>query len=121
MTATPTCGGEFENGWIVFEDIDGDIVVDAGEPILKQFPPTALDVVINSAGANDYFSFAPTGQGRGNIASAGTAVTTLVMCDSRGNVTASGGMSAGRVLVVTPLGRATVLREVAQVTFHGGC
>jgi prepilin-type N-terminal cleavage/methylation domain-containing protein len=120
MNATPACGGQFEDGWIVFEDLDGDIAVDAGESILKAFPPTRNGVAIDSQGATDYFSFAATGLGRGDIGGV-TAVTKMMICDDRGNSTAAGGYSAARVLVVTPLGRATVLREEAQVAFHGGC
>lgn len=119
--AIPSCGGEFEDGWIVFEDRNGDIVVDVGEPIIRRFPATAVGVTIDSRGADDYFSFAATGQGRGNVASAGTAVTTMMLCDVRGNDTAAGGHSAARALVVTPLGRATVLRDKSQIAFHGGC
>lgn len=121
MAVLPTCGGEFENGWVVFEDRDGDIVVDAGEPIIRRFPPTADGVTIASGGSPDYFSYASTGQGRGDVLGPVTAVSTAILCDARGNTTAAGGHSAARVLVVTPLGRATVLREKSQVTFHGGC
>lgn len=120
MADAPTCGGEFEAGWIVFEDNDGDIAVDGGEAILHRFPPTHDSIIIKTTGPDDYFSFAPTGLGRGNIT--GTEpVASIVICDVRGNVTAAGGSSAARVLVVTPLGRATVLRETEQITFHGGC
>jgi len=119
MNVTPACGGQFEDGWIVFEDRDGDIVVDAGEPVLKTYPPVANGVAIDSQGAVDYFSFAASGLGRGNVS--GVAVTRMVLSDDRGNRTAAGGYSSARVLVVTPLGRATVLREESQVTFHGGC
>lgn len=120
MAAIPTCGGELEAGWIVFEDRDGDIVVDAGEPILRRFPPVAEGIVINTTGPDDYFSFASTGLGRGNVT--GTPpVLTAVICDERGNVTGSGGKSAARVLVVTPLGRAAVLGDKAQIALHGGC
>lgn len=115
----PVCGGEFENGWIVFQDTDGDIAVDAGEAVLQRYPPTPLGVTINSQGATDYFSFAPTGQGRGNVS--GTAVSQLVLCDDRGNVLGGSGYSSARALVVTPLGRAAVLRDIAQVTAQGGC
>jgi type IV fimbrial biogenesis protein FimT len=116
----PTCGGELEAGWIVFEDTDGDIVVDAGEPIIKRFGPIREGIVINTPGPDDYFSYASTGLGRGNVT--GTAPLDVAMlCDVRGNVTGGGGKSTARVLVVTPLGRATVLASEAQVAFHGGC
>jgi type IV fimbrial biogenesis protein FimT len=120
MTALPTCGGELEAGWVVFEDRDGDIVIDGGEPIIRRFPATSASIFINTVGPDDYFSFASTGLGRGNVT--GTApLSVMILCDVRGNVTAAGGKSAARVLVVTPLGRAAVLREVAQVAFQGGC
>jgi type IV fimbrial biogenesis protein FimT len=120
MTANPTCGGELEAGWIVFMDLDGDIVVDAGETILRQSPAVDTRIVINTVGPDDYFSFAPTGLGRGNVT--GTPpLATMVLCDDRGNIRGGGGKSTARVLVVTPLGRATVLADEGQITFHGGC
>lgn len=120
MAVLPTCGGELEAGWIVFEDRNGDITVDAGEPILRRFPPVTGDIVINTPGPDDYFSYASTGLGRGNIT--GTPpLATMILCDVRGNVLGGSGRSTARVLVVTPLGRATVLADVAQVAFHGGC
>ncbi len=117
---TPTCGGELEAGWVVFEDRNGDIVVDVGEPILRRFPAVSAGITINTVGPDDYFSFASTGLGRGNVT--GTApLATMVLCDPRGNITGGGGKSTARVLIVTPLGRATVLADEAQVAFHGGC
>jgi type IV fimbrial biogenesis protein FimT len=120
MVALPTCGGELEAGWVVFEDRDGDIVVDAGEPILRRFPAIGNDIVVNTTGPDDYFSFAATGLGRGNVT--GTApLATMMLCDPRGNIRGGGGKSTARVLIVTPLGRATVLADEGQVAFHGGC
>jgi type IV fimbrial biogenesis protein FimT len=129
MDDPPSCGGEFEDGWIVFVDddldgiieaSDGNIVVDTDEAILRRFPARHDSLNIDTTGMGDYFSYAATGLGRGNVT--GTPpVTTAIICDVRGNVTASGGRSAARVLVITPLGRATVLRDEDQVTFHGGC
>ena len=122
MAVLPTCGGELEAGWIVFEDRNGDITVDAGEPILRRFPPVTGDIVINTPGPDDYFSYASTGLGRGTITPPGTPpLATMVLCDDRGNVLGGSGRSTARVLVVTPLGRATVLADVGQVAFHGGC
>ena len=120
MAAVPTCGGELEAGWIIFEDRNGDIAVNGADSVLRRFPPVANAIAINTTGPDDYFSYAPTGLGRGNIT--GTApVATMVLCDDRGNVRGGGGKSTARVLVVTPLGRATVLADESQITFHGGC
>ena len=122
MAANPTCGGELEAGWIVFEDRDGDITVDGGEPILRRFPAVTAGIVINTVGPDDYFSFASTGLGRGNV-NGTPPLAAMVLCDVRGNQpnAGGGGKSAARVLVVTPLGRATVLGDEGQITFHGGC
>ena len=120
LAALPTCSGGLEAGWVIFEDTDGDITVDAGEAVLRRFPAIENGIVINTTGPDDYFSFASTGMGRGNIT--GTApLATMVLCDPRGNVTGGGGKSTARVLIVTPLGRAMVLADEAQVAFHGGC
>ena len=118
--ALPVCGGELEAGWVVFEDRDGDIVVDAAEPVLRRFPAVDGAIDVKTVGPDDYFSFASTGLGRGNIL-ASPALSTMVLCDVRGNIRGGGGKSTARVLVVTPLGRASVLADEGQVTFHGGC
>lgn len=120
MDDPPSCGGEFEDGWIIFQDDDGDIVVDAGEAILRRLPARHESLNIDTTGMGDYFSYAATGLGRGQVLAL-PPVTVAVICDVRGNVTGPGGRSAARVLVITPLGRATVLRDVAQIDFHGGC
>ena len=122
MTAAPTCSGTFDDGWIVFDDLDGNIARDnATENVLRAYPAidTALDIVTN--GGATYFSFAGTGLGRGNVG-LGPALQAARICDDRGNVVVVGTTSsAARVLIVTPMGRATVLRDVAQVTAQGGC
>ena len=121
MDAAATCGGTFDDGWIIFVDLNGDIQrAGVNENVLRRHPPIddAIDISTN-AGAN-YFSFAPTGLGRGDVGG-NPSVQTAVICDGRGNIVAAGGNSAARYLVVTPLGRATVLRDVAQITAAGGC
>ncbi len=119
-TAVPVCGGELEAGWIVFEDRNGDIAVNGADAVLRRFGAVAEGIIITTPGPDDYFSYASTGLGRGNVT--GTpALATMMLCDPRGNVRGGGGKSTARVLVVTPLGRATVLADEAQITFHGGC
>ena len=75
--------------------------------------------ITTNAGAT-YFGFAPTGLGRGDVGG-NPSIQTAVICDGRGNVVAAGGNSAARFLVVTPIGRATVLRDVTQINAAGGC
>jgi type IV fimbrial biogenesis protein FimT len=120
MDDLPICGGNLQAGWIVFEDVNGDITVDADEAILRRYPPVQNGIVIKTTGPDDYFSFASTGLGRGNITGT-AALSTMVLCDQRGNVIGGSGTSAARVLIVTPLGRAMVLADMAQITSHGGC
>ncbi len=111
----------FDDGWIIFMDLNGDIArAGAGENVLRAHPPVddAIDIATN-AGAN-YFGFAPTGLGRGDVGGQ-PSMSTAVICDDRGNIVAAGGMSAARFLVVTPIGRATVLRDKDQITAAGGC
>lgn len=117
-----TCdGATFDGGWIIFVDLNGDIQrAGGGENVLRAHPAvdTAIDISTN-AGAL-YFGFAATGLGRGDVG-AQPSVQTAVICDDRGNVVAGGGNSAARILVATPIGRATVLRDVGQIAGAGGC
>ncbi len=126
MGAATCTGGTFDDGWIIFVDLDGNIQrpagpnVPGGENLLRRHPPIddAIDISMNPGAT--FFSFAPTGLGRGDQ-SGFTAIQTAVICDGRGNVVAAGGNSAARYLVVTPIGRATVLRDVDLITAAGGC
>lgn len=125
MDAAATCGGTFDDGWIIFVDLNGDIQrAGVDENVLRRHPAIddAIDIVAKGTGGVDatFFSFAPTGLGRSDQ-SGFTAIQTAVICDGRGNVVAAGGNSAARYLVVTPIGRATVLRDVTQIAAAGGC
>jgi type IV fimbrial biogenesis protein FimT len=113
-------GASFEDGWILFLDLDGDIERDAGagENVLKAFPPVHEDLNIFTSNAATFFSFAPSGLGRGDVDGNPSLVRAFI-CDARGNVVAAGGNSAARALVVTPVGRSTVLRDTAQITAMG--
>ena len=120
--AAATCNGTFDDGWIVFVDLDGDTLrAGANENLLRAYPAVddAIDIVTN--GGATYFSFAGTGLGRGDVG-VGPSIVSARICDDRGNVRVVGvNDSAARVLIVTPIGRATVLRDVAQITAQGDC
>lgn len=111
MGAALCDGASFDDGWIIFVDLNGDIErAGTDENVVKAFPPLDDRVNVNSDGAT-YFSFAPTGLGRGDITGKGAAFQTAMICDERGNVVAAGGNSAARRLVVTPLGRSVVMAD----------
>jgi len=108
---TAVCDGTWEQGYIVFvDDGVGNLQRDAGETVLRAHDAIERGVSLRVANNATYFSFASSGLGRGNVGGA-PAVTQIVMCDQRGNVTAAGGNSAARLFVATPLGRATILRD----------
>lgn len=115
MTAGANCGGTWDQGYIVFVDTDGDLNRSgATETVLRAHP--AIEEGVSLAVANDanYFSFASTGVGRPGVGG-NTALSQVVMCDERGNIVAAGGNSAGRLFVVTPLGRATIVRDIDAI------
>ena len=110
-----SCGGTWEDGYIVFVDEDGDLAVDGGtDSVLRSHDAIADGVSLAVANDATYFSFASTGLGRPNVGG-NTALSQVVMCDERGNIIAAGGNSAGRLFIVTPLGRATIIRDTDMI------
>ena len=104
-------GAAFDEGWIVFVDINGDLERGGlDENVLRVHPPVDDTIDILTNGGATYFSFAPSGLGRGNV-NGQTAVQIAMICDERGNVVAGGGSSAARRVVVTPIGRSVVIRD----------
>lgn len=122
LGAAATCdGASFDSGWIIFLDLDGDLQrAGAGENVLRRHEAVDTQIDINVNANATYFSFAPTGLGRGDVG-VGPAFQTAVLCDSRGNIIAAGGNSSARYLVVTPIGRATVVRDQGVIAAKGGC
>lgn len=111
----PQCDGTWDQGYIVFVDVDGDIAVSgANEPVLRQQGPVAEGVSLNFANGATYFSYAANGLGRGDVGGV-PAVSQVVMCDKRGNGVGVGGNSAARLFVVTPLGRGTIVRDMTRI------
>jgi len=115
-TGAQACdGAAFDEGWIVFVDLNGDLQRGGvGENVLKSFPPVHDLVDILPTNGATYFSFAPTGLGRGDVGGQ-PALSVAYICDDRGNRTEEGGLSAARALVVTPIGRSTVIRDTVQI------
>ncbi len=115
MDATADCQGNWEDGFIIFLDLNGDIArAGADESVLRAHPAVANGVNLVIANNSTYFSYASTGLGRGNVGGQ-PAVSQIIVCDERGLVETSKDFSAGRLFVATPLGRATVLRDYTMV------
>lgn len=115
MTAAADCQGSWEDGFIVFLDTNGDLArAGANETVLRAHPAVADGVNLVVANSAGYFSFAPTGLGRGNVGGV-PAVSQVLICDARGLVETSQDSSAGRLLVTTPLGRAAIIRDYSLV------
>jgi len=118
---TTCAASSFDDGWMVFIDENANATVDAADRIIRTYPaiPASIDITAEDAGGNvaDTFTFAASGMGLGNA----NALSVARICDDRGNQNKAGGFSAARILIVTPLGRSTVLRDKAQIAAQGGC
>lgn len=118
LAADADCDGTWDQGFIVFVDANDPTVVsrrtDGTEPVLRAHEAADSSVTINVANNASFFSFSPAGLGRGDVGG-NTALSQVVICDKRGNVTAAGGNSAARLFVATPLGRATILRDISMI------
>lgn len=119
----PTCGVGPATGFIVFVDdlnptvvapTDGNAIVDAGELVLSQHAPPGGTMTISAD--STYLAVGPSGfvvtQAPGQ---AQQSLTSVVLCDDRGNRDA-GGRSTARAVTVSPTGRAQIMRSQADVT-----
>jgi type IV fimbrial biogenesis protein FimT len=120
LVAGANCSGTFNDGWIIFVDLNGDLDrAGFGENILRAHPPVHNLVTVTPNGGATYFSFAGTGLGRGDVG-LGPALQTAMICDDRGLRIAGGGRATARRLVATPIGRATVISDKAMIDLAGG-
>ena len=119
LDANANCAGTFNDGWIIFIDIDGDLNrAGAGENILRAHAAPASGVTITTNAGADYFAFAGTGLGRGNVGG-NPALQTAMICDARGLDLAPGGRATARRLVATAIGRATIISDLAMIQASG--
>lgn len=109
------CDGAWDQGFIVFVDENGDLLRNGvTETVLRAHGPSAEGVSLAIANDATFFSYASSGLGRGDV-NGNTAVSQIVICDDRGTGEASLNYSFGRLFVATPLGRATIVRDLVPV------
>ena len=127
---TPTCTAA-GRGWIVFVDDadptassanDGNLVVDTDEDILLRHAtaPDTITLTTTPVGNRGYIAFTASGFSR--TVAAGTPLTAIRLCDSRGNAAIYGAdNSAARAITISQTGRPQVTRLVDDITALGGC
>lgn len=106
------CGGTWADGFIVFQSTNPpDLVRDAAdEPLLRASPAIATGVNLRVVDDAAYFMYAATGMGREIVGQ--SAVSQVFICDERGNDKGKADDSVARMFVATPLGRATIVRNL---------
>ncbi len=121
----PTCaptGAGTSGGFVVWVDedddpetsatetdaSDGDVVIDADEPVLRRIeaPGGAINVYTDGG----YVAYAPGGFTRDP--GVDRAASWVLYCDDRGRGVAAGGLSAARVVQIQATGRAEVRRDM---------
>jgi type IV fimbrial biogenesis protein FimT len=99
--ATCAASGGWEQGWIVFHDINNNGVIDAGEPVIarQQALPAAMKLTGNQNVAK-YLSFEPTGSTR--LVGGGFQAGTLTLCRQ------SAASNEARQIILSAVGRPRV-------------
>ena len=90
--------GGWQQGWIIFVDVDGDGTVDGGDEILLVHEALLGTLTFHgTAGVADLITFRPSGQ------TSVTSLQTLILCDARGFIADAKGM------VVSIMGRSSTM------------
>ncbi|MDH3316868.1 MAG: GspH/FimT family pseudopilin [Gammaproteobacteria bacterium] len=109
--ATCNAGADWEAGWIVFANLDGDDppVVDAGETLIRVSPATGNDITIRGFGDfTNAISYGFDGYPRLAATSAGGRIN---FCDDRG-------VSFARAVLVSNTGRARLSTDTDADGIH---
>lgn len=115
MAAAADCGGTWDQGYIIFMDDNADQLRNAvGETILRAQPAAAEGITLAVENDATYFMYASSGLGRRDVAT-NVPISRVMICDDRGTIETSQDFSAARLFVATPLGRATVIRDLTAV------
>jgi type IV fimbrial biogenesis protein FimT len=108
VAGTGCAAGDWQQGWIVFADTNGDAAVGAGETIIMNHEALDPKITFNgTAGVANAFTYNSTG------ATSITATQVLIMCDDRGFA------KSGKGILITITGRGSVMK--ATETGQAAC
>ena len=118
-TASCSGSGQWEDGWIVFQDPNGNSSVDVGERVLRlSAGASGNQVTIRSSDANNLIANSVTFTSRGlPKALNGAAQTgTFRICDRRGlKVNADGTSTVARGVNLSPSGKVRSTNQLADI------
>ena len=117
--ATCTGSGQWEDGWIVFQDPNGNVTVDGGERILRvNAGADGQLITIRSNDANNQITNSVTFTSRGlpKALNGGAQSGTFRICDSRGlKVNADGATTVARAVVLSLSGKVRASKQLADI------
>lgn len=118
-TASCTGSGQWEDGWIVFQDPNGNATVDGGERILRlNAGVDGGQVTIRSNDVTNLIanSVSFTSRGLPKALNGGALTGTFRICDKRGlKVNADGVSTVARGVNLTPSGKVRSTNQLANI------
>jgi type IV fimbrial biogenesis protein FimT len=118
-TASCTGSGQWEDGWIVFQDPNGNATVDGGERILRL--NAGIDGGQATIRSNDVSnqilnSVSFTSRGLPKALNGGSQSGTFRICDERGlKVNANGTTTVARGVNLSPSGKVRTTNQLAEI------
>ena len=117
-TASCTGSGQWEDGWIVFQDPNGNATVDGGERILRLNAAVDGQVTIRSNDVSNLIasSVSFTSRGLPKALNGGAQSGTFRICDKRGlKVNADGVSTVARGVILSPSGKVRSTNQLANI------
>ena len=117
--ASCTATGQWEDGWIVFQDPNGNVSVDPGERILRlSAGASGNQVTIRSNDVTNLVanSVSFTSRGLPKALNGGVQTGTFRVCDNRGlKVNADGTTTVARGVNLSPSGKVRSTKQLAAI------
>jgi len=117
-TASCTGSGQWEDGWIVFQDPNGNATVDGGERILRLNAAVDGQVTMRSNDVGNLIasSVSYTSRGLPKALNGGAQSGTFRICDKRGlKANADGVSTVARGVVLSPSGKVRSTNQLANI------